>query len=660
ILSDRFEKQSNSVYGENVIKEFILLLEKIVGDKLPFIEIPDSSCIIKFIQDHHDTEKYQAWLDDLEKIKPTIASYLPGVKSSMKFEFDNLIPPTLDPSHFVAFCTAKRVLRPDSYCLMPVGWGCSEEGMFLVFPKVNENFQRVPPYSNQDIKQLQALQDHSRVYPQNCLEFCPVSIFERGFDGVQESCLRFVVLFGLEPTDVLSSKKKLPTKLKYFRGKMESNFLKQKGYYKKRLKTLCSIKSEICERKRKNYAESIEVFKRDKQSIREYFIQSRKHQNMKTIHRHVRIEHDAVSQKVDETMRVDCIQKVVNKLELITEQKQREISRIRQDTDQIHDQLDSSKDQVDKCKDCIENGKKESELMDQRIEDGATIIEDMKKKIDEQKGKLKVEEASLSSLSTNRPLYWCSIPLTSSLSFSKHPVPPEMHRIFATLFQKSDLRRRSGQGRDEDKSLPAYTKLQFIRAEFIVSQVLFDGYKAERSEWKRIVTSCADTAVDRVQLEPQTLEFNQSMKAQIGIKLDENELLLFHGTNRCHIDSILSKGFNERIGRPDRRMCGMASYFSDHPAKADQYSRTETPGTRECAMIVSRCFLGPKVHSLSSPTELSQAAKGTVVPGSSDPNCYYRGAYLDRHRHSSWWYSEFAIFEGRLCYPEFIVYYRRC
>ncbi|GKT31694.1 hypothetical protein ADUPG1_006069, partial [Aduncisulcus paluster] len=63
ILSDRFEKQSNSVYGENVIKEFILLLEKIVGDKLPFIEIPDSSCIIKFIQDHHDTEKYQAWLD---------------------------------------------------------------------------------------------------------------------------------------------------------------------------------------------------------------------------------------------------------------------------------------------------------------------------------------------------------------------------------------------------------------------------------------------------------------------------------------------------------------------------------------------------------------------------------------------------------------------
>lgn len=152
--------------------------------------------------------------------------------------------------------------------------------------------------------------------------------------------------------------------------------------------------------------------------------------------------------------------------------------------------------------------------------------------------------------------------------------------------------------------------------------------------------------------------------AQLPLKTNANEVLLWHGTSHSIVDKVVSEGIDPRLGKG---IFGHGTYLAENASKSDEY--TDDNWRSERCMFLVRVALGtPLIH-----TGHAQTSTAVQVQGASP--VLLRELHRLAPPHNSLWHqcrrqtgnangwpfkqSEFVVYERCATYPEFLVTYRR-
>eukprot|EP00727_Mastigamoeba_balamuthi_P003257 m51a1_g12929 hypothetical protein (449) ;mRNA; f:44-1553 len=180
---------------------------------------------------------------------------------------------------------------------------------------------------------------------------------------------------------------------------------------------------------------------------------------------------------------------------------------------------------------------------------------------------------------------------------------------------------------------------------------------------------CVDTEISRADSPPNH-----------KLEKDVNELYLFHGTHTELVNAVCQHGVEERVSK--RAMFGKGVYFTENSSKADEYSKPISDSGRLCMflmrVIVGRPFvvltddiarIRETMHSGSNTNALEDMCRAPCLHyskqcdglrcahGRYDTLLAPTKATHPQARLSH--YREFVVFDGKHCYPEYLIYYER-
>ncbi|CAG5131328.1 unnamed protein product, partial [Candidula unifasciata] len=212
---------------------------------------------------------------------------------------------------------------------------------------------------------------------------------------------------------------------------------------------------------------------------------------------------------------------------------------------------------------------------------------------------------------TSEPSYWTH---KSSQGYFLEDVPGTKATLIGIIKSTWDPR-VVGAGQDAAKL--KHSGVEIIEVKRVENASLFHSYNNKKHEFEKRGRPCP--AIENI---PQELAaFNKTRRSQAV-----NEYYLFHGTDEAI--NISKTGFQTRFADPDN-LFGKGIYFSDSFQKADQYTDADNLKRLPCLLHRGSCACGPQQQRFDS-----VESAGLL-------------------------FREFAVFEGRQCYPEYIVTYKR-
>ncbi|XP_005112055.1 uncharacterized protein LOC101851461 [Aplysia californica] len=143
-----------------------------------------------------------------------------------------------------------------------------------------------------------------------------------------------------------------------------------------------------------------------------------------------------------------------------------------------------------------------------------------------------------------------------------------------------------------------------------------------------------------------------------------NEHYLFHGCGDLALADISNNGFDPRVSNPG--MLGRATYFAENPTKSDQYADVKgsrSPVGTKLKMILARVLLGDTF--LCGKDFVTNAKRGPTLVRPPCKACFKTLCRCRNKKHfdsvmgQGWLFREFVIYDGDVCYPEYIITYVR-
>ncbi|KAL8576367.1 hypothetical protein ACOMHN_048934 [Nucella lapillus] len=139
-----------------------------------------------------------------------------------------------------------------------------------------------------------------------------------------------------------------------------------------------------------------------------------------------------------------------------------------------------------------------------------------------------------------------------------------------------------------------------------------------------------------------------------------NEHYLFHGTKTDTLSKICSEGLDDRL--TGKAMLGRGVYMTESSTKADQYA--DPKGSRvaagqELKILLVRVLLGEPYLLAGDAEPFARppcyfCKKKAHDCGCKEPRCYDSVVF-----DSSKIFREFVVYEGDVCYPEYVITYSR-
>jgi len=129
----------------------------------------------------------------------------------------------------------------------------------------------------------------------------------------------------------------------------------------------------------------------------------------------------------------------------------------------------------------------------------------------------------------------------------------------------------------------------------------------------------------------------------------DNVALLFHGT-QADLDTILSQGLDERVGRGNVAFLGRGIYFADDPAKSAIYSRSSGI-LLMCVVYLGDCL---NVDHLPKPEELVKEPNKIEAQKRNHTDLTF-DSITDRPKDVN----EYVIYNRSQCYPLYVFEYQR-
>ncbi|CAG5131329.1 unnamed protein product [Candidula unifasciata] len=212
---------------------------------------------------------------------------------------------------------------------------------------------------------------------------------------------------------------------------------------------------------------------------------------------------------------------------------------------------------------------------------------------------------------------------------------------------------RVGRGRDAEDLDHCDISVNDIQR--VKNRQIFREYCDFRDELRD--KTCDGDNVEKIEDFPQKVwSFKKSRR-----HVDLNEIYLFHGTSEDSANQIIEEGFDTGITNP-RNLYGRGIYFAEEFTKADQYTDDRDdrdPHGTELTLLLCKVLMGNAFMCGKYDAEKWK-----------QPPCMKCGRSKCRHgwqhRYDSvlgsghgMLFREFVVYDGRQCFPEFIIKYER-
>lgn len=226
---------------------------------------------------------------------------------------------------------------------------------------------------------------------------------------------------------------------------------------------------------------------------------------------------------------------------------------------------------------------------------------------------------------------------------------------------------KTGHGKDARNLV--HTNIEVLRVERLENPCLWQEYSHRREqlfsklEYRQDSSSAAVfTSVEKLPGSRGPIQTTANIPSGSLLSRDiyhqVNEHYLFHGTKKAILNKICGQGLDFRMAN-SRTMLGSGVYTAESSTKADQYTDFKQNRTtdEELTMILTRVLLGePFIHKEAQP----QAFKRPPCMSCSQRDCQCINSTLfnsiiDDVR----LFREFVVYDQSVCYPEYIVTYKR-
>ncbi|KAI8798501.1 poly [ADP-ribose] polymerase 10/14/15 [Biomphalaria glabrata] len=215
-----------------------------------------------------------------------------------------------------------------------------------------------------------------------------------------------------------------------------------------------------------------------------------------------------------------------------------------------------------------------------------------------------------------------------------------------------------------------YSKLKVLDVKRVENPELFDNYRRERQllvkkmiRMGRICANIADlpNSYGEVATARWVPDF---MKRELFSEI--NEHYLFHGAKSDAITTLINNGLDPRVS--NNCMFGKGVYTAEKSTKADQYSDMKdqrvSNGT-QLQIIITRMLLGnvflcDENHKTVAIRGGKKLTRPPCMKCLEDIcTCHDQILFDSVMGNGRWLFREFVVYEGRHCYPEYVITYQR-
>ncbi|XP_076468322.1 uncharacterized protein LOC143299086 [Babylonia areolata] len=227
---------------------------------------------------------------------------------------------------------------------------------------------------------------------------------------------------------------------------------------------------------------------------------------------------------------------------------------------------------------------------------------------------------------------------------------------------------KAGAGKDA-RNL-THTQVQVVRVERLENPQLWQEYSHRRELlFRRLehrassASSAFFTPLEQLSGSRGVLKTTENIAARSLLDREIyhqiNEHYLFHGTKKSILSKIFEQGLDFRMAG-DKTMLGSGVYAAESSTKADQYTDFKQDRTtgEELKMILMRVLLGePFIHKHEKP----QQFKRPPCMSCSQKRCDCQGSHLFNSviDDATRIFREFVVYDQNVCYPEYIITYKR-
>jgi len=195
-------------------------------------------------------------------------------------------------------------------------------------------------------------------------------------------------------------------------------------------------------------------------------------------------------------------------------------------------------------------------------------------------------------------------------------------------------------GRDGTFEVHRITRVKVWRVENIVL------WKQYRAKAEQMATKQRLLGAPCQRLQPEVPDYSDDsfptpLTWHRHYNRDLNEVMLWHGTCRNHVQSIVEEGFDERVCNL-HGMFGAGLYFAQDACKSGQYAARDNKGSHW--FLLSRVLLGKVCKTQTGMPNIRRA------PGSCDSVVFEPdiNSQVGHHR-------ELVVYDRQQVYPEFVV-----
>ncbi|XP_066490232.1 protein mono-ADP-ribosyltransferase PARP12-like [Tiliqua scincoides] len=215
---------------------------------------------------------------------------------------------------------------------------------------------------------------------------------------------------------------------------------------------------------------------------------------------------------------------------------------------------------------------------------------------------------------------------------------------------QKDVEKKKASGPEQSKEgptcIPAHwdqSALPELGYELITLPISSNEYRKVQVNFQRTMPKATIVKIKRIQnlslWQVYQWQKDQMKKANGGKDVDER--LLFHGTNKMHVDAICQQNFDWRICGVHGTAYGKGSYFAKDASYSHNYTKSDSSSR---IVFLARVLVGEFTNGLSTyarpPTKENQATfYDSCVNNVQNP-------------------SIFVIFEKHQIYPEYIIEYQ--
>lgn len=250
------------------------------------------------------------------------------------------------------------------------------------------------------------------------------------------------------------------------------------------------------------------------------------------------------------------------------------------------------------------------------------------------------------------PIYWRVRDLDQAAPTRKIDVTAELKPSFEWLMQRTAKPQHHGLGRDQGGV--KFGKFSVVKVERVENHELWMRYVQQRTivagKMPRGKIPAPSVATSSFFLPSGASSRNWQ----------SNEHFLFHGTDSNKVAALVNRGFDDRVGGL-HGLFGTGCYFAENASKADQY----VPHAGKHYMLLCRVVIGrPYVTAVFHQSPANPLRRPPCIHGHKDPDvCDHDRLdslmYTGDSKSTNQDFREFVVYDRNLCYPEYLIEYKR-